>query len=288
MNLLFLLLWILPDGPRPAAPGDSLLVRGVATSFDVDLYGRIVLVEAPTGTAALFSADGVLERTMGGTGWGTDQFDSPAAVWMRNGIDIFVADFNNHRIQRFDRNLNFVSSLSTRDSPDAMERFGYPSDVALSRMGDLYICDTENSRLLKFDRSNRVDRVFGGLAAGKGRLHGPTQLEIGPSDRVYVLDVPRIQVFDSFGNFLRSLGDSTFGEETMLSADQDGLAVLRGSSVVFFDREDREAGILSLSDSTEAGPSPAKGLVVQGDDLYLLVKGGILPLRGARERALTK
>ncbi len=271
-----------------AGETDSLLARGNATACDVDLYGRIILVDAPQGTLTLFSTSGAMERTSGGSGWGNDQLDLPAAVWMKNGIDVFVADTYNHRIQRFDRNLNFVSSLFTRESPDPDERFGYPSDVALSRTGDLYICDTENARVLKFTASSRIDRSFGRLAAGQGRLHRPAQLEIGPGDRLYVLDGSCVLVFDPFGNFLRTLGETMNADSVALSADQEGLALLEGDSVAFFDGDDRPAATLHLAGLVGPGLLPAAGLTVRGDDLYLLLRGGVAVLRGVRKAALTK
>jgi DNA-binding beta-propeller fold protein YncE len=286
MSIFLLLLLPLLGGDAPAR-ADSLVVSATATACDVDLYGRIVLADARASTVTLFAADGTLQRSTGGTGWGNDQFDAPAAVWMRNGIDIFVADYNNHRIQRFDRNLNFVSSLSTRDNAEQDERFGYPTDVALSRMGDLFVCDTENSRIVKFNGLSRVDRSFGGIASGRGRLRRPRQIEIGPSDRVYVLDAGGVQIFDGFGNFLKTIADSSFNEKTMISADQNGLVVLAGSDIRFFDRSDTPAGSLALS-GLDADASAATALTVHDGDLYLLTRSGVHLLAGVRESILTK
>jgi tripartite motif-containing protein 71 len=263
------------------AAGDSVVVTGAATAFDVDLYGRIVTVDGPTAMLTLYAPGGRAEATAGGRGWGDTEFDAPAAVWMKNGIDIFVADRDNHRIQRFDRHLNFISSLSTRDRIDPEERFGYPSDVTLSRLGDLYVCDTENARVLKFDRSYRVDRSFGGLSAGRGRLHHPSQIEIGPGDCIYVLDDGAVIVFDSFGNFLRTIGDHAEGDTAAISADDDGLAVLRNGTVVIYDRNDRPVGELNARAAVGEGES-VNGLVVHGSALYLLTDRGVRLLPGVR------
>src|SRR5437867_9667221 len=113
--------------------------------IDIDIYGNIYILSADRNTLKVLSKDRTLKREIGGSGWENDQFDRPTGVWARNGIDVFVADYGNHRIQRFDRNLNYVSTLYTRDNPNPEERFGYPTDVAVSRLGDLFICDTENS-----------------------------------------------------------------------------------------------------------------------------------------------
>jgi hypothetical protein len=216
------------------------------TRFDVDINGSVVLVDAEKNTVRLLSSELKTEAEIGGSGWGDDQFDRPAGVWARNGIDIFIADYGNHRIQRFDRKLAFISSFSTRERPNPEERFGYPTDVAVSRLGDLFICDGENARILKVSGLSRVERAFGGFDAGKGRLRKPTNIEIGPNDNVVVHDAgldakqgDRVVVFDNFGNFIHILGDGLFTGALLLFADDNGTTVVSDNKMFFFDRNDR-------------------------------------------------
>ena len=117
------------------------------TSLDVDVNGNIFVVDSRSSTLTLFDREMHKVVTAGGPGWENGRFDQPAGLWARNGLDVLVADYGNHRIQRFDRTLSFVSSLSTRDADNPSDRFGYPSDVTLSRLGELFLCDTENSRI---------------------------------------------------------------------------------------------------------------------------------------------
>lgn len=218
---------------RPGASGLT------GTRFDIDINGNILIVNSEKNTLHQLSSQLTLIKQIGGTGWGDDQFDQPEGIWARNGIDVFVADYGNHRIQRFDRNLAFVSSFSTRERPNPGERFGYPTDVAVSRLGDLFICDSENSRVLKVVGLSKIERSFGGFDAGKGRLYRPSQLEIGPNDNVYVLDGQRVVEFDNFGNFVRVLGEGLFKGAPRIFADENGLVVLDDEAMIFFDQSDR-------------------------------------------------
>lgn len=279
MTLILILLAALAGG---AVRDDPVLLRCSATAFDVDLYGRFAIADAREGTVTLLAPDGTVEAGVGGIGWGNAQFDRPAALWFRNGIDLFVADYHNHRIQRFDRSLNFVSSFSTRDGDVPGERFGYPADVALSRLGELFICDTENARVLQVNRQNTVVRTFGGIDAGKGRLRRPTALELGPGDRVYVLDGDRILVYDTFGNHVRTLGAGLLDAEPVIAADAEGLAVVSGATLLLFDRDDRPAGAVPLADLGVHGGTEVRAAAIAGEHLYLLTGEGILALRGAR------
>ncbi|MFN0159407.1 MAG: NHL repeat-containing protein [Bacteroidota bacterium] len=222
-----------------AIPGDLQAPRTVTgTGLDVDLYGNRYVVDRTQNTLRKFSATDTLVNEIGGPGWENDQFDSPTAVWARNGIDVFVADYGNHRIQRFDRNLNYVSTFTTREFIDTDLRFGYPVDVAVSRLGDLFICDTENTRIMKINSQSREALVFGGFDAGKGRLLAPRQLEIGPHDRIYVLDGVRVLVFDTFGNFIQAIGRE-FPGNAVIFADEMGLVVVSDNNIYLFDDNDR-------------------------------------------------
>jgi hypothetical protein len=250
-----------------------------ARSLNVDLYGNIFVVDGTQNTLTLLTKNRDTLRSVGGAGWKDSQFDRPAAVWAQNGIDVYVADYGNHRIQRFDRNLNFVSSFSTRDSEDPDIRFGYPMGVALSRLGALYICDSENSRILKVNSSNTVERSFGGFDAGLGRLMRPTQLACGPEDRVYVLDGPRVVVFDAFGNYLSRLYPELLKSPTSIFATPELVAVAAGTSVYCFDKEGSLRWNASAS-SLVGQDERIEGLCLVDDSILLMCKLGlrVLPL----------
>lgn len=274
-------------GPGSPAVAQSALVN--KTAFDVDLYGNAYLLDAARNTLTLVSKDGTVVREVGGPGWGDGQFDRPAAVWARNGIDVFVADYGNHRIERFDRGLNFVSSLSTRDSDNPDERFGYPTDVALSRFGDLFICDRENTRIAKVNGSSQVELTFGGFGAGKGRLQEPSQLEIGPKDLIYVLDGRRVIIFDTFGNYVGDLLEGLFKNPTFLFADESGVMVMDAGMLYCFDQTNRPLTPVSLTTTVGVDGSEIRSIAASGGQLYVLTLTGVRHIPDPRaERSLEK
>lgn len=276
--LLFLITFCL----LPARSQSPTLAGLKGTAVDVDINGRICLLDEEKSTITLFSKDGGKLGEVGGTGWESNQFDAPRGLWARNSIDIFVADAGNHRIQRFDRNLNYVSTLYTRESANPDERFGYPSDVALSRQGDLYICDTENSRILKVSGLSRVERSFGGFDAGRGRLTRPRQVEIGPGDRIYVLDGKRVVVFDAFGNFSRDFDFDLEEEHTILFADTKGLLIVGGDTLYWLDEFDRLVLTAGLETLVPPAMGEVRGMAVSGEMLYILMQDGMVTLPDPR------
>jgi DNA-binding beta-propeller fold protein YncE len=244
--------------------------------FDVDLYGNVYLLDPVQSTLTLMSRAGDTLRTIGGAGWGNQEFDRPAGVWARNGMDVFVADYGNHRIQRFDRNLNYVSSFSTRDSDTPYERFGYPADVAFSRLGDLFIIDSENIRIMKVNSSNTVERTFGGIDAGKGRVNNPTRIDVGPNDNVYVLDGSRIVIFDAFGNYMGLLYPDLLSAPSCLVADPSGVTVADRGTVFSFDADHRAVWSMRVDSLRSLNGASINDISVSGTMLQILTNSGIV------------
>lgn len=179
-----------------------------AKALAVDLSGAIYIADTGNNRILKFSKDGELLKNVGGFGWAKEQFYSPYDIHAGSALDVFVADYNNNRIERYDKNLNYISSLNSLSSLDDRYKFGYPRSVAASIHGDLFLIDFENIRLLKLNSFGEPEMTFGNYAEGKGRLVQPVQIAISPDDRIYVSDsrLNRILVFDYFGNYLMEIG----------------------------------------------------------------------------------
>jgi DNA-binding beta-propeller fold protein YncE len=203
-------------------------------------------------------------------------------------MNVFVADYGNHRIQRFDRTLSYVSTFATRDEDDPRTRFGFPTDVSVSRLGDLFLCDTENVRVLKVNRFTHVERIFGGFGGGAGRLQDPSQLEVGPNDHVYVLDEDRVVVFDAFGNYLSELGSGLFDSPRSLFADERGVVVLSGGTLFCFDSTERLLLRVGIKEMLDVAGEEVRAVSFGGGHLYLLVSDGVRVLDDPRAEKLDK
>ena len=247
----------------------------IGTAVDVDVAGHVFVLDRERGTLTLYDPALKAMATVGGQGWEGGSFDQPAGIWAKNGLDIYVADFGNHRIQRFDRTLTYVSSLSSRTTDDNAISFGYPADVTVSRFGTLYICDTENNRIVKVDASNRMEGSFGGFGGGAGKLDHPVQVEMGPGDQVYVLDPPRILVYDLFGNYLSMLADGLVRAPARIAGDEHGIVVADGTDLLFFDPSHRPVLRLAVADVTGEPAGDVLSLCCAGGKVYILTPGAL-------------
>jgi DNA-binding beta-propeller fold protein YncE len=182
-----------------------------ATRITVGPQGRIYVIDAGKNAVLIFKSPQASPFILGGYGWTSNTFDRPTGV-TTDGLNIYISDYGNHRIQRFDRYSNLISSLSTRDTTYAPARFGYPTGVALTNLGDLLILDSENLRVVEFSVDSRFERNFGDLNTAGGKLQFPIKICPERDKFIYVLEKDRIISFDYYGNYLKTFA-------TGLSAD---------------------------------------------------------------------
>jgi DNA-binding beta-propeller fold protein YncE len=240
-----------------------------ATRIVVGTQGTIYVLDADENKVSLFSNLQDAPKTLGGFGWSSSSFDKPTGV-ATDGVNIYVSDFGNHRIQRFDREFNYISSLSTRDTSDISSRFGYPLDIALSEIGDLFILDGENIRVMKFNSQGSFERAFGDINAGKGKLQNPMKL-MATNYRIYVGDKNKILVYDYFGNYLGSVGDGILSNLTGFTILKNGLIAASNDSIWWFTREGIFQKKSSLSHIISGDRiDQIQDIAWKGDQLFIL------------------
>jgi len=61
---------------------------------------------------------------------------------------IYVADFENHRIQIFSDEGSFLTTFGEHGTGDG--QFERPTDVTIDRNGNIYVVDFGNKRIQKF------------------------------------------------------------------------------------------------------------------------------------------
>lgn len=172
-----------------------------ANSFCMNPAGILFVADAGSNEVIKLDTLGKVIRVIGGYGWGESSFDYPSDIFA-NTLNVYVADKNNDRIQIFDKDLNFLSVLSTSEYKNEKHKFRYPTGIGVSTQGDLFILDFDNTRILKFNFRGEFLTEIGGYESGNYALLNPKKFALSPAGKIIVLDPPFLIFFDNFGNNL--------------------------------------------------------------------------------------
>lgn len=209
--------------PRtPVSPSGSKLKRVVLHLASI---AAALLVAHP----ALAQPDFLLK--WGSAGSGPGQFNDPSGIAVDALGDVYVADQNNHRIQKFDGDGAYLTEWGGLGTGNG--DFNTPRDVAVDASGYVYVTDSGNNRVQKFtDTGTYVDQ-WGGLGSGDGQFRTPKGIAVDASGYVYVTEDPgfgtqkRVQKFTDTGTYvtkwgLQGSGDGQFYAPRGIDVDNAG------------------------------------------------------------------
>jgi hypothetical protein len=221
-----------------------------ATALDVDSEGSIYIIDRGKHQLLKFSPNGQPMQQIGGFGSGTEQFDDPRDVDAHTTLSVFVADYNNNRVMRYDRRLNFIGSL-TSQWPEPFD-FDRVLSIAVSSQYDLFLLEDGSKRVMKFSRFAEPKESFGGIYETYGQLLEPARITIEDNKRLFVADPAQkaVIVFDYLGNYVSNLSHPDFKTPNAIYRGEDRQLYVadRQESVIFiFSEKLKFMGVLSLA-----------------------------------------
>ncbi len=255
-----------------------------ATALSIDQFLNVYVVESSANSVIKLSRNGDSLREVSGFGSDHYQFNGPSDVDAHLTNAIFIADRFNHRIEQYTKNLNYTSTLYTRDNTNPATRFGYPAAVAVDDAGNIYVADGENKRVLKARSDFSVERIIGGYseaARPDAVLSNPIDLAIAGDEHLVVLDNggSSLVEFDNLGNLLarRELAspakaicasnDTVF----VLSAEEPSVQLVLGTGLA-------PLGAWHIQRNAE-DTSQAEDIGVRGGAIYFLTQQGVYACR---------
>jgi DNA-binding beta-propeller fold protein YncE len=193
--------------------------------MDIDPDGNIYLADTGNNRILKCNRRSELLREAGGFGFDKQQFDRPVDIWAGNGLDVFVVDYNNQRLERYDKDLNYIASYYSDEAQQESLQFGYPAAVGFSASGEIFLADHEFNRVLRIDSFGKPKSSFGDFNWGEGRLARPAKILLTARQKIFVSDstAETIVEFDYYGNFVRRLGEGVL-------RDPAGMAVQGANS----------------------------------------------------------
>ena len=144
-------------------------------------------------------------------------FSAPIDVAVDRQGNLFVVDCKHERVQKFDRDGQFLTMWGHAGTGDG--EFGFISYdhlptgmvytqclgvIAVDGQGNVYVAEPMNVRIQKLDSNGSFLPTWDGEGRGDGQFIAPIDVAVDGQDDVYVLDMYRddVQKFDSEGHFL--------------------------------------------------------------------------------------
>ncbi|MBI4961648.1 MAG: hypothetical protein HY913_00070 [Desulfomonile tiedjei] len=201
--------------------------RGIA----VDAWGKVYVADTGNHRIQKFDSNGVFQTRWGGdyTGFsygdGNGLFYNPVGIAVDASGNVYVADFTNKRIQKFDSNGVFITKWTRGSNPFS------PVGIAVDASGNVYVMEA-NRGIQKFDSNGVFLATFAGFGYSDGQFSEGWSIGVDAFGNVYGLNkyLPHIQKFDSNGVLLAKWGSDGSGDGQLI--DPQGIAVRSLNSLV--------------------------------------------------------
>jgi DNA-binding beta-propeller fold protein YncE len=131
-----------------------------------------------------------------GTGDGQfGQYNSPNGIAVDSHGNVYVTDYDNNRVQKFDTNGNFITKWG--DGGTNNIQFDDPQGIAVDTHDNVYVTDYSLNRVQKFDSNGNCITKWGSEGSKDGQFDGPKGIAVDTHGNVYVTDEgnTRIELF---------------------------------------------------------------------------------------------
>ena len=246
----------------------------------LDPTGNLYVADTGNDRIQKLGPDGKYLFEAGGFGWDGGQFNRPVGVASR-GLEVYVADSRNGRVQIFDHRLHLLSVVGGRDVEGPIS-LGELGGIAVSEDDAFYVSDIDADQVVQIDTYSRTDRDFGGYGYGAGMLRRPLGLAVDGKGTAYICDSEddRIAIFDRFGNFKGTLGEESLSEPAGCCLGPEATLFVADTGhhrVLVFDLKSGE--VVGWTGGPDPGESPGsfkapRGMAMGSDNfLYVLDTG---------------
>ncbi len=198
-------------------------------------------------------------------------FNVPCGIAINNTDYVYVADYNNHRVQVFKSNGTFIFRFGSQGSLDG--QFNGPRCIAINSTGYIYVTEFGNNRIQIFTPNGTFIGKWGSQGSGQGQFEFPWGIAINSTGYVYVVDNNnhRIQVFTPNGTFVQTWGTQGSGDGEL--SGPEGIAIDSAGNVYVTEYANRRVQVFTPNGTfiREFGFGLYETITVDDDTGYVYV-----------------
>jgi hypothetical protein len=177
----------------------------------------------------------------GGSGFGENELNMPASIDASNGLDIFVCDYQNNRIQRYDIKLNYIATFNFNIynlTADNSQKIYYPFGIAFLNTSEIFVlADASAYKIAKLKSLEEVSLLFGSSTLGYEKVLNPQKIIRGTNLDIWVLDKDADAVlnFDNFGTYVKKIYNTEKNPIISIAYYKNNLYILNSKSLIIYD-----------------------------------------------------
>jgi sugar lactone lactonase YvrE len=144
--------------------------------------------------------------SFGAEGAGNGQLKHPADLAVDPNGNLWIADENNNRIEKFNEKGEYAAKYGALGSGNG--QLSHPTALEVDSKGNLWVADTGNNRVEEFNEKGEYVAKFGSAGTSSGQLSSPEGIAIDPKGNIWVADTHnnRLQKFSEKGTVLKIIG----------------------------------------------------------------------------------
>ena len=169
--------------------------------------------------------DGSTKTTVGSGGSGECQFSAVTGISFCGDM-VYIADQNNHRIQKLDITGTFMSQFGKQGSEKGQLKS--PIGLTLDVNGKIYVVENGNNRVSVFGLDGSFVHTIPDDDAQKNHLTNPYGLAFDHHGNLHVVSrgTNLIVVYTPEGQFLREYGQGELTQPSGITIDEEGFSLV--------------------------------------------------------------
>lgn len=192
-------------------------------------------------------------NTWGTKGKGDGEFNAPIGIAINAKDELYVTEFRNNRVQKFDAAGKFLTKFDVEPMPGG---------IAVSPHGEIFVAPMMLHKICVYDDTGKLLRTWGKQGTDDGEFDQPGGIAVAPDGTIYVADQVnrRIQHFTPEGKFL-----GKWGEYGTAAGQFDGIENVKNrTGGPNFVAVDKEGSVFT----TEARPGRIQKFTGDGKPLF--------------------